>query len=48
MLSLLDTPLGSSAEGWRKWNRYWDEVHFEQRRKDLAANPYYSASPTRD
>jgi hypothetical protein len=41
LLGFLDTTPGQAARGWIQWRQYWDGIDLEQRRRELATNPYY-------
>jgi hypothetical protein len=43
MQAFLHTPLGKESQGWIDWQRYWDSLDLESRKRKLESNPYYSA-----
>ena len=42
MLEFLNTPQGSELRGWSVWERYWEKLDLDTRKKALKDNPYYS------
>lgn len=38
ILEFLDTPPGKSLEAWDKWEKYWANLNFPERRKKLLEN----------
>ncbi|MGB5162978.1 MAG: hypothetical protein WBO69_12435 [Thermoanaerobaculia bacterium] len=45
MMQFLDTLRGSELDGWKRWQRYWDELDMDERIESLKDNNYYSAYP---
>ncbi|MFQ5528644.1 MAG: hypothetical protein ACE5GX_20615 [Thermoanaerobaculia bacterium] len=45
ILEFLDTPRGSELDGWKRWQRYWDELDMDERIESLKDDSYYSAYP---
>jgi hypothetical protein len=45
ILQFLNTPLGQEYVGWDRWRSYWNNLDMKQRRRHLAANPYYATHP---
>ena len=41
MGDFLNTPLGSSLQGWKSWKKYWASLNFDSRRRELAENKFY-------
>jgi hypothetical protein len=41
IMEFLDTPPGEERDGWVKWQSYWKNVDYENRKRELIANPYY-------
>jgi hypothetical protein len=40
--AFLQTRAGNESEGWTTWRMYWDNLDFDERRRKLKTNPYYS------
>lgn len=41
VIRFLETPCGQAEEGWREWEAYWDSIDVEERRQEVADNPFY-------
>jgi hypothetical protein len=41
MLKFLATPPGSEKRAWEEWERYWENIDLESRKRILSDNPYY-------
>ncbi len=43
ILMFLRAPAGTEAEAWLNWERYWNGIDLDDRRKQLKGNPHYAA-----
>jgi len=41
ILAFLDTPPGQDMAGWAEWGRYWDNIDWDARKKQLADDRFY-------